>query len=310
MAKKSTEEIDRERWEKGGRKGLPPWLKIRVPVHSDETVHSCLDTHKLGTVCQSARCPNQLECFGKGRATFLLMGPVCTRHCGFCAVTDGAPTPLDPEEPARVAEAVKELGLRHAVITSVTRDDLDDGGASHFAATVEAVRASSPEVTIEILVPDFGGDEEAWAVAADSRPDVFNHNIETIPRLYDKVRPEADYDMSLALLDFVKERHPQGKTKSGLMLGLGETLEEVVEVCEDLRGIEVNMITIGQYLCPSKKVNLPVERYVPPEEFAELKADLDTLGFDFVACSPFVRSSYNAAEALEGTEVQRHRGTE
>lgn len=281
----------------------PDWLRIRVPAQADPRVNVCLDDLKLGTVCRHAKCPNQLECYGKGRATFLLMGPNCTRHCGFCGVPRETPASLDPSEPGRVAEAVKRLALRHVVITSVTRDDLPDGGAAHFAATVAAIRDACPGVTVETLTPDFAGDEDAWAVAADAQPDVFNHNIETVPRLYARVRPEADYDMSLALLDFVKERHPAMKTKSGLMLGLGETAEEVLEVAEDLRGVGVDMLTVGQYLCPANETNLPVEEYVTPAEFEALRGALMELGFGFVACAPLVRSSYNALEALEALDT-------
>lgn len=280
---------------------LPPWLKKRVPLGGDGKVCACLHDLGLGTVCQSARCPNQLECYGRGRATFLLMGPNCTRRCGFCAVGKDAPAPLDAGEPGRVAEAVRRLELKHAVITSVTRDDLPDGGAEHFAQTVRAVRGLQPGVTIEILVPDFAGDEEAWAASCDCQPDVYNHNIETVPRLYGTVRPGADYDRSLSLLDFVKERRPKLTTKSGIMLGLGEEFEEVIDVAEDLRSVGVDMITVGQYLRPREGVNLPVARYVPPEEFDELKTLLEELGFPHVACAPFVRSSYNAGEALEET---------
>lgn len=279
----------------------PPWLTIRVPANMDPSVDTCLDDLKLGTVCRHAKCPNRHECYDKGRATFLLMGPSCTRHCAFCGVPREAPTALDPEEPGRVAEAAERLELKHAVITSVTRDDLPDGGAAHFAATVAAVRERCPQATVEILVPDFAGDEDAWAVAADAGADVFNHNMETVPRLYDKVRPEADYDMSLALLDFVKERCPKATTKSGLMLGLGEELDEVVAVAEDLRGVGVDMLTVGQYLCPEREKNLPVERYVTPEEFEQLREALVELGFRFVACAPLVRSSYNALEALDAS---------
>lgn len=277
---------------------LPPWLKKRVPLGGGKEVSSCLSDLKLGTVCQSARCPNQLECYSKGRATFLLMGPSCSRRCGFCAVSHAPPEPLDQTEPLRVGDAVARLKLKHAVITSVTRDDLPDGGAEHFAATVRAVRNAAPDTTIEILVPDFGGDPDAWATAVHSRPDVFNHNIETVPRLYSKVRPEADYDMSLALLDYASESSSRMLIKSGLMLGFGETADEVLSVADDLYGVGVRMITVGQYLCPDETENLPVEHFITPEDFAGLAEELRAIGFPSVACSPFVRSSYNAAEAI------------
>ena len=277
---------------------LPPWLNKKIPLQGGETVNNCLTELKLDTVCRGARCPNSLECKSRGRAAFLIMGPQCTRACRFCAMTSGEPAPLDAEEPARLALAVKRLGLKHAVVTSVTRDDLPDGGAAHFAATVTAIRDECPGTTIEILVPDFWGDEEAWAVSADSLPDVYNHNIETVERLYDLVRPKADFDRSLALLDFVKERHPKMATKSGMMLGLGEELDEVVEAAQALRDVGVDIITVGQYLRPTSERTLEVVRFVPPEEFADLEKELKSLGFKVVACSPFVRSSYNAEEAF------------
>ncbi len=278
---------------------LPPWLTKKIPAEGDAAVRNVLADLSLDTVCRGARCPNSLDCKSRGRAAFLLMGPHCTRRCRFCAMTEGEPTPPDPEEPARLAEAVKRLGLGHAVVTSVTRDDLPDGGAGHFARTVRAIRAACPGVAVEILVPDFWGDEEAWATAADSLPDVFNHNLETVERLYGKVRPGADFDRSLALLDFVKERHPDLATKSGLMLGLGEELDEILETAEALRDVGVDLLTVGQYLKPRSARTLEVERFVPPEEFAELERELLGLGFKSVACAPFVRSSYNAEEAFE-----------
>ncbi|MCD8350520.1 MAG: lipoyl synthase [Planctomycetaceae bacterium] len=281
---------------------LPPWLKKTIPTASTQPVADTLAELRLDTVCRGARCPNSLDCKSRGRAAFLLMGPNCTRACRFCAMESAEPVPLDPEEPSRLAEAVKRLGLKHAVITSVTRDDLPDGGSGHFAATVAAIRSVCPETTIEILVPDFWGDQTAWATAADSLPDVFNHNLETVERLYSKVRPQADFDQSLALLDFAKERHPTMSTKSGLMLGLGEELDEIVETAAALRDVGVDIITVGQYLQPLSERTLPVERYVTPEEFADLAKELSGMGFKSVACSPFVRSSYNAEEAFLSLE--------
>ncbi len=282
---------------KGGRR-LPPWLNKKIPADAGGAVKDVLADLSLDTVCRGARCPNSLECKSRGRAAFLLLGPHCTRRCRFCAMSDGVPVPPDRDEPARLAEAVGRLGLRHAVITSVTRDDLPDGGAAHFARTVAAVREKCPETTVEILVPDFWGDEDAWAVAADSLPDVFNHNLETVERLYDVVRPGADFDRSLALLDFVKERRPELATKSGLMVGLGEELEEIVETAEALRDVGVDLLTVGQYLKPRSERTLEVARFVTPEEFADLQGELSGLGFKSVACAPFVRSSYNAEEAF------------
>ena len=277
---------------------LPPWLTKKIPLESGSRVADCLDELRLDTVCRGARCPNSLDCKSRGRAAFLIMGAHCTRACRFCAMESGAPAPLDPGEPARLAEAVKRLGLRHAVITSVTRDDLPDGGAAHFAATVAAIRAACSETTVEILVPDFWGDEAAWETAADALPDVFNHNMETVERLYHAVRPEADFDRSLALLDFAKERQPKMATKSGMMVGLGEELEEIVEAARALRDVGVDIVTVGQYLRPVSARTLEVARYVTPEEFADLEEELRGLGFKAVACSPFVRSSYNAEEAF------------
>lgn len=276
----------------------PPWLTVRVPVGGTETVDACLEDLRLGTVCRSARCPNRAECYNHGRATFLLMGPHCTRSCRFCAVTRHPPAPLDPDEPARVAEAASRLHLSHVVITSVTRDDLPDGGASHFAATVAVVRVRRPEATIEILVPDFAGREEAWAVAAASGADVFNHNIETVPRLYPEVRPDASYTQSLALLRWVKTHHPQQLTKSGLMVGLGESEAEILQVGRDLAAAGVDIVTVGQYLCPDRETHLPVSRYVEPAEFDAIGAAYREMGFRMVASAPLVRSSYHAEEAF------------
>ncbi len=279
-------------------KRLPPWLNKKIPLNADQGVNIALTDLRLDTVCRGARCPNSIDCKSRGRAAFLLMGPQCTRSCRFCAMESGTPAPLDPEEPERLAQAVERLGLKHAVVTSVTRDDLPDGGAGPFAAAVAAIRARCPGVSVEILVPDFWGDEEAWAVAADSVPDVFNHNMETVERLYSKVRPQADFDRSLALLDFAKERQPKMSTKSGLMVGLGEELDEIVETAQALRDVGVDIVTVGQYLQPRSPRTLPVERYVTPEEFAQLETELKSLGFKAVACGPFVRSSYNAEEAF------------
>lgn len=281
----------------------PPWITKRLSLPAAPSVKRCLDDLCLHTVCQSARCPNASECFTAGRATFLLLGPICTRNCGFCAVEKGSPPhPVDPTEPERIAAAAVRLGLRHVVITSVTRDDLADGGATHFARTVEALRRSLPHATIEILPPDFAGNRQAWETVADAQPDVLNHNLETISRLYPAVRPGADYGRSLAFLRFVKDRHPTLITKSGIMVGLGETVEEVLEVGRDLRQAGVEMITIGQYLRPSS-TNLPVARFLPPEEFERLASALKKLGFGSVAAAPFVRSSYHAEEAYHALSI-------
>ena len=277
---------------------LPAWLR-RPIAHGGEyaAVEGLLDRLELSTVCREARCPNRGECYASGTATFLIAGDVCTRGCRFCAVESRRPVPLDPGEPDRVAEAVEAMGLRHAVVTMVTRDDLDDGAAAHVVATIEAVRARTPDVAVEVLVSDFGGRGASVDAVADARPDVFNHNVETVPRLYKTVRPGADYRRSLAVLARAGERAPGMPTKSGLMLGLGETHDEVVEAMRDLREAGVELLTLGQYLRPSA-AHLPVAAFVEPDEFAELARVGRRLGFSGIASAPFVRSSYHAAELL------------
>lgn len=277
---------------------LPAWLR-RPIAHGGEyaAVEGLLDRLELSTVCREARCPNRGECYASGTATFLIAGDACTRRCRFCAVESRRPEPLDPGEPDRVAEAVEAMGLRHAVVTMVTRDDLDDGAAAHVVATIEAVRARTPDVAVEVLVSDFGGRGASVDAVADARPDVFNHNVETVPRLYKTVRPGADYRRSLAVLARAGERAPGMPTKSGLMLGLGETHDEVVEAMRDLREAGVELLTLGQYLRPSA-AHLPVAAFVEPDEFAELARVGRGLGFSGVASAPFVRSSYHAAELL------------
>lgn len=280
-------------------KRMPGWMKRPIAREgSYETVKQLMDRLELHTVCQSAKCPNQGECFASGTATFLIMGDACTRGCRFCAVETRAPAPLDPQEPARLAEAVVLMRIKHAVITTVTRDDLPDGGAAHFVAVIEAVRDASPGTRVEVLTSDFGGNLESVDTVADALPDVFNHNVETVPRLYGDVRPGAEYARSLRLLARVKERCPGMPTKSGLMLGLGETHEEVVAVMRDLREAGCDMLTLGQYLRPSAN-HLPVAEFVPPAEFDALAREAEALGFSAVASSPFVRSSYHAGEMAE-----------
>lgn len=273
----------------------PPWIRVRLPTHSAaERVKRVLREHRLHTVCEEASCPNLPECFGHGTATFMIMGDLCTRRCPFCDVAHGRPLPLDAEEPENLARSVQLMGLRYVVITSVDRDDLRDGGASHFAACVRAVRARSPDTRIEILVPDFRKRmDRALEQLATALPDVFNHNLETVPRLYKMARPGAVYQGSLELIRRFKQRHPHIPTKSGLMLGLGEQLEEVHAVMADLRAHDCDMLTIGQYLAPSKH-HLPVERYVTPAEFDELGRIGREMGFISVASGPLVRSSYHA----------------
>jgi lipoic acid synthetase len=265
-------------------------------------VERLLDGLDLQTVCVNAKCPNLSECYGAGTATFMILGTICTRDCRFCAVESGRPQPPDPGEPARVAEAAKRLKLRHVVITSVTRDDLADGGASHFAQTVREVRRAC-DASVEILTPDFKGDERSLDIVCngDGAPDVFNHNIETVPRLYPTVRPQADYARSIDLLRRVKEKWPRIVTKSGIMVGLGESGDEIFGVMDDLRAAGCDAITMGQYLQPSP-AHLPVARFVEPDEFAGYGAAARRKGFRLVASGPFVRSSYHAGELL-GNEL-------
>lgn len=281
---------------------IPPWL--RKPVVDFRALHELkveLRSRKLHTVCESARCPNIHECFGRKAATFMILGAVCTRTCGFCAVPQGIGQELDADEPRQVAAMAAEMGLRHVVITSVNRDDLADGGSHHFAQTVVEVRNALPEARVEVLTPDFQGDLDAVARVLDADPDIFNHNMETIARLYRRVRPQADYEQSLRVLAFAKRRRPEVLTKSGLMVGLGETAEEVRSLLEDLRHAQVDLATIGQYLQP-RRHRLPVERFVPPDEFDGYRAYGESIGFRAVFSGPLVRSSYMADLVAEGAE--------
>ncbi|MGB2814589.1 MAG: lipoyl synthase [Dehalococcoidales bacterium] len=282
---------------------LPPWFKQRLADPGVmSSMHGLLDGLNLHTICQSALCPNIGKCFTAGTATFLILGDVCTRRCTFCAVKKGLPGPVDETEPEHLLEAVQKLGLSYVVITSVTRDDLPDGGASQFARTVTLLRENAADIMVEVLVPDFRGSEEAIRMVVESGPQVFNHNVETVPRLYPEVRTGADYARSLELLYMVKELNPKITTKSGLMLGLGESQEEVVEVMRDLREANCDLLTIGQYLQPSAQHH-PVGRFVPPEEFAEYEAIGREMGFAEVASSPLVRSSYRAAELFDKAQA-------
>ncbi|MDT8901650.1 lipoyl synthase [Anaeroselena agilis] len=276
----------------------PPWLVQRVAPGSFEKVSGLLGGLGLHTVCQSAHCPNIGECFGHGTATFLVLGSVCTRRCRFCAVPKGEPVPLDPGEPARVAQAAAALGLRHAVVTSVTRDDLPDGGAAHFAAVIAAIRAACG-ASVEVLTPDFGGSEASLETVLAARPEVFNHNLETVPRLYPSVRPGADYRRSLGLLAAAARRPVL--VKSGLMLGLGEQEDEVRAVLADLAAAGVRALTLGQYLRPSDS-HLPVVEYIHPDAFRRYEETARSLGFDHIAAGPLVRSSYHAAAFVNGPE--------
>ncbi len=276
---------------------LPPWLKRPLPVGNENFfTQSLLDELGLETVCENARCPNRPECYSRRTATFMVMGNICTRPCGFCSVPRGEPDVLADDEPERVAEAAFRLGLKHVVITSVTRDDLPDGGADHFYRCVTSVRARTG-AAVEVLTPDFLGDKNAIDRVIEAQPEVFNHNTETVPRFYKKVRGRADYQRSLDLLTHVKRSAPQITTKTGLMLGLGETREELLETLADIRRTGCDMLTLGQYLTPTLK-HVPVARYLPPAEFDELKVLAKMLGFAHVASGPYVRSSYHADEMI------------
>jgi lipoic acid synthetase len=282
----------------------PPWIRVRAGVGPEvQRIKNILRAHRLSTVCEEAACPNLGECFGGGTATFMILGDICTRRCPFCDVGHGKPNPLDPEEPANLARAIAELGLRYVVITSVDRDDLRDGGAGHFAACIEAVRRHSPGIQVEILVPDFRGRmEPALEALSATPPDVFNHNLETVPTLYREVRPGANYAWSLRLLQEFGRRHPGVPTKSGLMVGLGETRDQLLATLDDLRAHDVGMITIGQYLQPSR-AHLAVQRFVHPDEFAEYRDYGYRIGFRHVASGPLVRSSYHADRQARDAEV-------
>lgn len=279
----------------------PEWLKVRLLNEDLNRMEAFLKSMSLNTVCQSANCPNMGECFARKTATFMIMGNICTRNCRFCAVEKGHPQPLDEDEPRRVAEAAQKLGLKHVVVTCVTRDDLPDGGASHFAKTIYELK-KLPGVTVEVLVSDFMGKEESIAKVVEAKPDIINHNIETVPRLYSKVRPKADYSRSLNLLKKSKELDPYILTKSGIMVGLGETEEEVIQVMKDLRSVDCDMMTIGQYLRPSAK-HIEVAEYVTPQQFERYEEIGYELGFKYVASGPLVRSSYHADEGLKVMKI-------
>lgn len=282
----------------------PAWIRAPFPGTPEvQRLKQILRDNRLHTVCEEASCPNLGECFGHGTATFMIMGAICTRRCPFCDVGHGRPNPLDAEEPANLARTIAAMGLKYVVMTSVDRDDLRDGGAAHFADCIRATRAAQPRIVIEILTPDFRGRMDiALDILVQEPPDVFNHNLETAPRLYRQARPGADYHYSLKLLQRFKARHPQIPTKSGLMLGLGETLEEIREVMCDLRAHDVEMLTLGQYLQPSVH-HLPVARYAPPEEFEQLRVEGEAMGFTHVASAPLVRSSYHADLQAQGAGV-------
>jgi lipoic acid synthetase len=277
---------------------LPEWLKVNYNKEAVSEVNEIMAKLKLNTVCNEANCPNLGECFKKHTATFMILGSNCTRHCRFCNVSHEHVDEVDPQEPQHLAEAVKELGLKHVVITSVTRDDLEDGGARHFANTIEAVRKVNSNTTIEVLIPDLKGDHNSIDIVIDANPDVINHNVETVKSLYSKVRPEADYDRSLNVIKYVKEKAPHIITKTGIMVGLGETDEEVYKVMDDSLNVGCDIFTVGQYLRPSDK-HIEMKEYVTPEKFEEYKRVGQEKGFKYIASSPLVRSSYKAEEALK-----------
>jgi len=281
----------------------PEWLKVRLRADASfDRVHQLISDLSLHTVCQEARCPNIYECWGEGTATFMILGDICTRHCGFCAVAKGKPRPIDVEEPRHVGEAVKRLGVRHAVVTSVNRDELPDGGALHFAQTIQWIRRLNPGTRVEVLIPDFCGNEAALTTVLAARPDVLNHNTETVPRLYKRVRPDARYEQSLELLRRAHARKGEWPmlTKSGLMVGLGETVDELLDVFRDLAATGCDILTVGQYLAPTPKY-IPIEKYYSPEEFATLRDEALAMGFRYVESGPLVRSSYHAGRHTEGS---------
>lgn len=284
---------------------LPDWLTIRLPrPDTIKDVEQMMRGKNLHTVCESARCPNLPECWSKKTATFMILGDTCTRSCGFCAIKVGKGLELDPFEPLNVAKATKELGLKHVVVTSVARDDLPDQGAEQFAKTIRSLHKELPNVIVEILTPDFKGDEACIRTVCEAKPEIYNHNIETVERLHTIVRPQAKYDRTLSVLTMVKEIDPAIYTKSGIMLGLGETKEEVIQTLEDLRAIGVDAITIGQYLRPTMK-HLPVVEYIHPDTFKDYEEIGEQMGFAFVASGPFIRSSYNAIAFSEKVMAER-----
>ncbi|MCP4354614.1 MAG: lipoyl synthase [Proteobacteria bacterium] len=272
----------------------PDWLRAKAPMSKEyEALDELVQKQQLNTVCESAACPNKGECWKSGHLATMILGEICTRNCKYCNIAGGKPTPVDPKEPKRLAEMVRDLKLNHLVMTSVTRDDLEDGGAAHWIECVEEIRKASPKTSIEILTPDFKGNEDLIDSVANSKPDVFNHNLETVPRLFRKVRSGARYFSSLRLLQRVKQKHPDIYTKSGIMVGLGETFDEVLQVMDDLRAAGVDFLTIGQYLRPTEE-HYPVKEYVTPETFAEFERIAKIKGFLMVSATPLTRSSYHA----------------
>lgn len=284
-------------------KRRPPWIRVRAPMgETYEEIQQLMRSKELNTVCEEAMCPNLGECWASGTATFLMLGDVCTRTCGFCDIKRGAPSALDWMEPERIAQAVAQMELKHAVITSVNRDDRRDGGAPIFAMVIRRIRELQPGCSIEVLIPDFKGSVEALRIVMEARPEILNHNVETVPRLFKNVQPQDNYEWAQATLKNAKKLDPEVLTKSGIMLGLGETIEEVRETMHDLRSWGVDILTIGQYLQPSRK-HLPIDRYYTPEEFQELKDFGLKIGFQWVESGPLVRSSYHAAEQVRALSI-------
>ncbi|MFF2481785.1 lipoyl synthase [Paenibacillus sp. NPDC058071] len=285
----------------------PDWLKIKLSTEGNfAEIKDMMRSKTLHSVCEEARCPNIYECWSNRTATFMILGDICTRACRFCAVKTGLPTELDLQEPERVAEAAEQMGLQHCVITSVARDDLADGGASIFAASIKAIRARMPFCRVEVLIPDFMGNWDALQVVMDAKPDILNHNIETVERLSDRVRAKAKYKRSIELLKRAKEMNPKIPTKSSIMLGVGEQYEEILQAMDDLRAVDCNILTLGQYLQPTPN-HLPIERYVHPDEFAQLKEEGRKRGFRHVESGPLVRSSYHAHEQTDSAEAAESR---
>lgn len=276
----------------------PEWLRIKMqPGNKNNFVENTIEELELNTVCKEANCPNRMECFSRKTATFMILGSVCSRNCRFCNVTNGEPQKVDPREPENVAKAVEKLGLKHVVITSVTRDDIEDGGAQQYVRVIEEIKKLTPDVAIEVLIPDFQGDKDALQKVIAAKPKVINHNVETVPNLYENVRPEAIYSRSLELLKRVKDEDPSIYTKSGIMVGLGESEEQVVALMKDLRGVGCDIMTIGQYLAPSKEHH-PVVEYIHPDIFKKYEEIGLSLGFKYVASSPLTRSSYYAGDII------------
>ena len=276
----------------------PDWLRIRYAANPNhKVVEEILSARNLATVCREAACPNYAECFANKTATFLILGTACTRNCRFCNVHHAEPQPVVPDEPMQIAEAVAELGLAYVVVTSVTRDDLPDGGAGHFAAVIRAIKQKTPQTAVEVLIPDFQGDTDALKIVMDAVPDVISHNMETVSALYSAVRPQAEYAQSLAVLQHIKTHAPHIHTKSGIMLGLGETRDQVLALFDDLRAVECDFLTVGQYLAPTK-AHHPIQAYITPDEFTAYGDIAREKGFSFVASAPLVRSSFHAGEAL------------